>query len=72
MDKVEVQSAVAATEARLAGKGRVLLRPSGTEPVIRVMVEGEDKTLVSELASDLAATVESIVTSGCQSTKISA
>ncbi len=49
-----VQSGVAEVEARLAGRGRVLLRPSGTEPVVRVMVEGEDGHLVGELARWLA------------------
>ncbi|RYZ94612.1 MAG: phosphoglucosamine mutase, partial [Moraxellaceae bacterium] len=53
-----VQSAVKATEEKLAGTGRVLLRPSGTEPVVRVMVEGEDKKQVKELAQELAKTVE--------------
>jgi phosphoglucosamine mutase len=53
-----VQAAVKATEAKLAGTGRVLLRPSGTEPVVRVMVEGEDKKQVKELAQELAKTVE--------------
>lgn len=53
-----VARAVEATEERLAGKGRVLLRPSGTEPVMRVMVEGEDAALVEELARDLAEVVE--------------
>ena len=53
-----VASAVKATEARLNGKGRVLLRPSGTEPVVRVMVEGEDPVLVETLARDLACIVE--------------
>lgn len=53
-----VQSAVKATETKLAGTGRVLLRPSGTEPVVRVMVEGEDKKQVKELAQELAAIVE--------------
>jgi phosphoglucosamine mutase len=43
-------------EIRLAGKGRVLLRPSGTEPVLRVMVEGEDAGLVRTLADQIAAT----------------
>ena len=46
------------TEQKLNGKGRVLLRPSGTEPVVRVMVEGEDLTLVEELARDLASLLE--------------
>ena len=60
--KVDLQSAVvsdavAATEADLAGRGRVLLRPSGTEPVVRVMVEGEERAHVQELAEALAAVV---------------
>ncbi len=54
----EVQQAVTEAEAKLAGRGRVLLRPSGTEPVIRVMVEGEDQPLVKQLAKHLAAVVE--------------
>lgn len=57
----EIDAAVASVESRLAGKGRVLLRPSGTEPVVRVMVEGQDKQQVKELAQELAAVVESIL-----------
>ncbi|MFL0797626.1 MAG: phosphoglucosamine mutase [Cellvibrionaceae bacterium] len=53
-----IVEAVAATEEKMAGRGRVLLRPSGTEPVIRVMVEGEDGALVSRLAGELANIVE--------------
>lgn len=53
-----VQAAVKATEDQLAGTGRVLLRPSGTEPVVRVMVEGQDKKQVKALAQELAAIVE--------------
>jgi len=53
-----VQNAVKQTEEKLAGRGRVLLRPSGTEPVVRVMVEGEDRQQVKELAQELAAVVE--------------
>ena len=53
-----VQRAVKLTEEKLAGRGRVLLRPSGTEPVVRVMVEGEDKAQVKELAQELAGVVE--------------
>lgn len=53
-----VTQAVKATEERLAGKGRVLLRASGTEPVMRVMVEGEDAALVESLARDLAGVVQ--------------
>jgi phosphoglucosamine mutase len=49
-----VQKSVILAETRLSGRGRVLLRPSGTEPLIRVMVEGEDDLLVSQLANDIA------------------
>ncbi|MFP5344943.1 MAG: phosphoglucosamine mutase, partial [Gammaproteobacteria bacterium] len=44
-------------ESELAQRGRVLLRPSGTEPLLRVMVEGEDAGLVKSLAEHLAAAV---------------
>ena len=57
-DSPRIQQAVAATEQKLAGRGRVLLRPSGTEPVVRVMVEGEDPVLVESLAHSLAGEVE--------------
>ena len=52
-----VRDAVSDVEAKLQGKGRVLLRPSGTEPVLRVMVEGEDADLVAQLARELAGVV---------------
>jgi phosphoglucosamine mutase len=54
-----IRAAVDAAEQALDGRGRVLLRPSGTEPVIRVMVEGEDGGLVRTLAESLAETVRS-------------
>lgn len=52
-----VHSAVARAEERLAGRGRVVLRPSGTEPVIRVMVEGQEAAEVRALAEDIARAV---------------
>ena len=52
-----VQEAVRSAEQRLAGRGRVLLRPSGTEPVVRVMVEGEDAQQVHMEAEQLASVV---------------
>jgi phosphoglucosamine mutase len=52
-----VREAIARAEADLAGRGRVLLRPSGTEPVVRVMVEGEDRARVQQLAESIAAAV---------------
>ena len=50
-----IRRAIAAAESRLGAGGRVLVRPSGTEPSIRVMVEGPDGALVTELADQLAA-----------------
>jgi len=55
-----VQSTVREVEARLGSQGRVLLRPSGTEPLIRVMVEGAHQTLVEESAQVIADCVSSI------------
>ncbi|HKJ19587.1 MAG TPA: phosphoglucosamine mutase [Woeseiaceae bacterium] len=54
----EIQDAVAIAEGELADAGRVVLRASGTEPVIRVMVEGQDEGLVVSLAERLASIVE--------------
>jgi phosphoglucosamine mutase len=45
---------------RMAGRGRVLLRKSGTEPLLRVMVEGEDAEQVSAYAEQLAAVVRAV------------
>lgn len=53
-----VQAAVTDAEAKLHGKGRVNLRPSGTENLIRVMVEGQDATEIHEIARVLAGVVE--------------
>lgn len=52
-----VQVAVARAEERLGGRGRVLVRPSGTEPLVRIMVEGEDADQVRLLAEDLAGVI---------------
>ncbi len=52
-----VLAAVASKTAALAGRGRVLIRPSGTEPVVRVMVEGEDAAEVSAVVDELVAVV---------------
>lgn len=58
----EIRSAVTAIETELAENGRVVLRPSGTESVIRVMVEGEDERQVMTLAERLAAVVAAAAT----------
>jgi phosphoglucosamine mutase len=57
LQAAQIRESVAAAEADLGGKGRVLLRPSGTEPVVRVMVEGEDRGHVQRLAESIAAVV---------------
>jgi phosphoglucosamine mutase len=54
----EIQAAIKAVEQQVKNHGRVLLRPSGTEPVIRVMVEGENEAWVQRSAQQLAAIVE--------------
>ena len=54
LEAAPVQAAVAEVEAQLGDRGRVVLRASGTEPVIRVMVEGEDKAEVKTLAGQIA------------------
>jgi phosphoglucosamine mutase len=54
----QIASAIKSTEDKLGAQGRVLLRPSGTEPVVRVMLEGADAALVKPLAIELAAVVE--------------
>jgi phosphoglucosamine mutase len=53
-----IQAAVESIESRLKGQGRVLLRASGTEPLVRVMVEGRDINLVQALAQELAQVVQ--------------
>jgi len=53
-----IQDAVRSAESRLGDSGRVLLRPSGTEPLIRVMVEGQDAGEVENIAAELAQCVE--------------
>lgn len=54
LEQPELQAAVNDVEAALAGSGRVLLRSSGTEPVVRVMVEGEDERKIKAYAEQLA------------------
>ncbi len=57
LEHPDIQSAVEQAELRLNGRGRVLLRSSGTEPMVRVMVEGQDSLMVQSVAADLAEVV---------------
>jgi len=61
-DFPQIQQAVETAEQELANTGRVLLRPSGTEPLIRVMVEGQDARQVDTLAHQIADVVKQVAT----------
>jgi phosphoglucosamine mutase len=58
LDQAAVKAAIQAGEAELTGKGRLLIRKSGTEPLIRVMAEGEDEALVARIVADIVKAVE--------------
>jgi phosphoglucosamine mutase len=55
-----VVEAIASTEATLGGKGRLVIRPSGTEPVIRVMAEGDDRAMVEKAVNDVVSALSSV------------
>ncbi len=57
LEHASVKSAIDAGKARLGSRGRLLIRPSGTEPVIRVMAEGDDELLVQQVVGDIAEAV---------------
>jgi len=58
MDCEDIRSKVMEMEGFLGGKGRIVLRPSGTEPLIRIMVEAEEKDLVSQVIGELSRVIE--------------
>jgi phosphoglucosamine mutase len=58
LDAATVKKAIAEGEARLTGTGRLLIRKSGTEPLIRVMAEGEDEALVGEVVDSICDAVK--------------
>ncbi len=58
MDYPEIAEAIAALEAKFAGEGRVLIRPSGTEPKVRVMIEGKNQEEINEDAKKLAELIQ--------------
>lgn len=54
----EIKKAINELEKEFAGNGRVLIRPSGTEPLVRVMIEGEDQNYISQKANEIAKLIE--------------
>lgn len=61
MEYTEIAEAVSALEAKFNGEGRVLIRPSGTEPMERVMIEGKDQNVIEEEAKKLAGLITDIM-----------
>ena len=55
---VEIKNAIEKLEKEFSGNGRVLIRPSGTEPLVRVMIEGKDKEVIREKAQKIADLIE--------------
>ncbi len=53
-EDAEISKAIAAAEEKMSGEGRVLIRPSGTEPLVRVMLEGKDIDSITKIAQDIA------------------
>ena len=61
MEYPQIAEAIAALEKKFAGEGRVLIRPSGTEPLVRVMIEGKDQDVIQEEAGKLASLIQDVM-----------
>ena len=61
MEYPEIAEAIEALDRKFAGEGRVLIRPSGTEPKVRVMIEGKDQKMIEEEAKKLADLIQNIM-----------
>jgi phosphoglucosamine mutase len=57
LEDVKVKDAIASAEKRLGNQGRLVIRPSGTEPLIRVMAEGDDAALVTDIVDGLCTVI---------------
>ena len=63
LDTTAVAHAIESSKARLGGEGRMVIRRSGTEPVIRVMAEGEDEELIAAIVEEVCVTIRSVADS---------
>ena len=61
MDYPEIRKAIEELEKKFAGEGRVLIRPSGTEPLVRVMIEGKNQEELQREAEKLAALIQDVM-----------
>jgi phosphoglucosamine mutase (EC 5.4.2.10) len=61
LDFPEIENAIKELEKKFRGTGRVLIRPSGTEPLVRVMIEGKDYDWIKKEAENLALLIEEIL-----------
>jgi phosphoglucosamine mutase len=61
MEYAEIAEAIGELEKKFAGEGRVLIRPSGTEPLVRVMIEGKNQLEIDEEAAKLAELIEKVM-----------
>jgi phosphoglucosamine mutase len=59
LEDAQVLKVIADAQERLSGAGRLVIRPSGTEPLIRIMAEGDDEKLVNQLVKEIASAVKS-------------
>ena len=57
MERDDVKNAIAAIEKKLGNSGRIVVRPSGTEPLLRIMIEGESQSAITQMADSLAALI---------------
>ena len=58
LEDLEIQEEINKLEAQFKDEGRILIRPSGTEPLVRVMIEGKDKKVMEAAAKELAKLIE--------------
>ena len=61
MEYTEIAEAIARVSEKFAGEGRVLIRPTGTEPLVRVMIDGKDQALIEKEAKELAELIQNVM-----------